>query len=130
MGRFLLHSADTSAFFDERYLWSGQGYLLHSQRHQNTQLGGQPNNTLQLRSHAYDRAGQLIASVQAAGTLEATEQASKSASAIPTSAKAGTKANAATQAANTANKAQGTQVWRYAYDQKQQRILAQETTAC
>jgi RHS repeat-associated protein len=93
--------SEAAAFFDERYLWSGQGYLLHSQRHQEQKL--------QLRSHAYDRAGQLLASVQANG-----QPVSEQASAVAVSAKADTPT---------------TQVWRYAYDQSQKRILAQEASA-
>jgi RHS repeat-associated protein len=109
---------DPGAFFDERYLWSGQGYLLHSQRHSAKDQA----NTVQLRSHAYDRQGQQIASVQEAGTQEATEQAGKPASILPTSAKSGVAPSAAAQ-----EKSPDSKVWRYAYDSQQKRILAQET---
>ncbi len=46
----------TLAFFDERYLWSGDGLLLHSQRNR-------PGGAEQ-RYWAYDSAGQLVAGVQ------------------------------------------------------------------
>ncbi len=46
----------TLAFFDERYLWSGDGLLLHSRR---SRPGG-----AEQRYWAYDGAGQLVAGVQ------------------------------------------------------------------
>ncbi len=50
------------AFFDERYLWSGDGLLLHSQRrHQ---------GATQQRYWAYDSAGQLVAGVQTSTTAD------------------------------------------------------------
>ncbi|MFC4622337.1 RHS repeat-associated core domain-containing protein [Comamonas nitrativorans] len=50
------------AFFDERYLWSGDGLLLHSQRrHQ---------GAAQQRYWAYDGAGQLVAGVQTSTTTD------------------------------------------------------------
>ncbi len=52
------------AFFDERYLWSGDGLLLHSQRsHQ---------GAAQQRYWAYDGAGQLVAGVQTSATTDTT----------------------------------------------------------
>lgn len=90
--------ADPQALLDHRYLWSDEGLLLHSQ-----QRAGGPSDQYQ-HSHAYDRQGRLLASVQAS---------------LP--------ADAATQVqAPAPSNAQEQAVWRFAYDAQQRRVLSQQ----
>jgi RHS repeat-associated protein len=91
----------TSALSDERYLWDSTSNLLLAQ--------GQH----QQRSYAYDSASRLIAAVQA-------PRAAAGAGATTTAA---TAATLATTAIPT------TELWRYAYDSQDRRLLAQEGVA-
>jgi RHS repeat-associated protein len=84
---------DPQALMDHRYLWSPQGLLLHSQ-----QRAGSTSEQHQ-HSHAYNSAGELVASVRASLQDGAQEQAQEQA------------------------------VWRYAYDAQQRRVLSQQGVA-
>ena len=88
---------DPAALLDTRYLWSPQGWLLHTQRQGAALQIQNPGDTAhhtERQTQAYNRAGQLLASVRSTGTPE---QAS-----------------------------QETAVWRYAWQPRtQQRLLAQ-----
>jgi RHS repeat-associated protein len=101
---------DPQALIDHRYLWSPQGLLLHSQ-----QRAGSPSEQHQ-HSHAYNGAGQLVASVRA--SLGAAAQSGMD-GISPVALNAGAEQAPAQEQA----------VWRYAYDATQRRVLRQEGTA-
>lgn len=90
---------ESDAFFDERYLWAGDGLLVHSQR--------RGTRASEIRHWAYDGAGQLIAGVQTPS-----DQGSEAPAIDVTNAPG----------------AAPTRVWRYAY-QGQRRVLAQEAAS-
>ncbi|MCU0955877.1 MAG: hypothetical protein MUF55_00730 [Hydrogenophaga sp.] len=101
---------DPQALIDHRYLWSPQGLLLHSQ-----QRAGSASEQHQ-HSHAYNGAGQLVASVRA--SLGAAAQSGMD-GISPVALNAGAEQASAQEQA----------VWRYAYDTTQRRVLRQEGTA-
>lgn len=89
---------DPAALLDTRYLWSPQGWLLHTQRQGaalHTPNTGTTANNTERQTQAYNRAGQLLASVRSTGTPESASQ--------------------------------DTTLWRYAWQPRtQQRLLAQQ----
>ena len=101
---------DPQALIDHRYLWSPQGWLLHSQ-----QRAGSASEQDQ-HSHAYNGAGQLVASVRA--SLGAAAQ-NNTGGISPVALRAGAEQAPAQEQA----------VWRYAYGPSQRRVLSQQGTA-
>ncbi len=92
---------------------------------------------MQINSHAYDRAGQLIASVQSSGSSGSTSaaQAGPSNQLRPVSTATpekqeskDSKESKESKESQVAKEPKEQQVWRYAYNGQQQRILAQDAS--